>query len=156
MTCFQCTSVGMCISSNNIYSSLHRRCEKEPWISGNEDAAASNKGHDEHSADEGSSRTGNSSDESLEEENEDSGDEDWSDESSEDGGYESSFMASGDDLYTTSDESQFFPSDCSTEDSTSDGDSGISLLELDQMLQSGGDGHGGLVLRSSARAPGDR
>ncbi|PVH90544.1 hypothetical protein DM02DRAFT_664947 [Periconia macrospinosa] len=82
-----------------MYPSLRRRCEEEAWISGNEDAAASNKGHDEHSADEGSSRTGNSSDESLEEENEDSGEEDWSDESSEDGPYES-FVASGESATT--------------------------------------------------------
>ncbi|PVH91514.1 hypothetical protein DM02DRAFT_340028 [Periconia macrospinosa] len=137
-----------------MYSSLHKRCGKGPWISGNEDALASNKGHNVHSADEGSSLTGCSNDERLE--GEDWGDENSGDESSEDGPYESSFVASGDDPFATSDESQFFPSDCSTEDSTSDGDSGISLLELDEMIQSGGDGHGGLVLRSSARAPGDR
>ncbi|PVI00042.1 hypothetical protein DM02DRAFT_655810, partial [Periconia macrospinosa] len=110
-----------------MYSSLHERRGKGPWISGNEDAVASNK------ADEDSSLTGSSNDERLEDE--DWGDENSGDESSEYGSYEWSFMASGDDPYATSDESQFSPSDCSTEDSTSDGDSSISLLELDEMIQ---------------------
>ncbi|PVI00041.1 hypothetical protein DM02DRAFT_628869 [Periconia macrospinosa] len=133
-----------------MYASLRKRCGKGPWISGNEDAVASNKGQDVHSTDEGSSLTGCSNDERLEDE--DWGEENSVDESSEDSSYDSSFIASGYDPFATSDESQFSPSDCSTEDSTSDVDSSISLLELDEMSQSGGDGHDGLVLRSSARA----